>query len=84
MSQKQRDKLKFTYDVYKDLIINGNNEGYKNLLNISMRQRIDQELKNKKNNFFDKYYQNLLISQYKDVKSLPLYFKNQLRGLFNI
>jgi glycosyltransferase involved in cell wall biosynthesis len=83
MSLDERKKIKFTYDVYKDLIDNNNSRGYTNLLNHSMRRRIDNELQNKKLNIFDSYYQSLLKIQYQDVHSIPLYIKNQIKGLFN-
>lgn len=83
MSLDERKKIKFTYDVYADLITKNNSTGYKNLLNHAMRRRIENELQNKKLNFFDSYYQNLLKMQYKDVKSVPLYLKNQFKGLIN-
>ncbi len=84
MSLDERKKIKFTYDVYKDLIIKNHSFGYKNLLNHAMRRRIESELQHKKLNIFDSYYQKLLLTQYKDIHSLPLYIKNQFKGLFNI
>lgn len=84
MSQDQTKKMKFTYDVYKDLIVKNNSTNYKNLLNISMCQRVENELKNKKFNFIDPYYQHLLIQQFKDVNSIPLFIKNQIKGILNI
>lgn len=83
MSQNERKKNKFTYDVYKDLIVNNKSVGYNNLLNISMRTRIDNELKNYRFNFFNLYYQKLLFQQLSDVKSPLLFLKNQIRGFLN-
>ena len=83
VSQKDRERIKFTYDVYNDLIINNNSKNYIPLLNIAMRQRISMELKNHKRNFFNLYYQKLLCQQFKDVKSLPLFIKNQIKGILN-
>jgi len=84
LSQGDRTKIKFTYDVYKDLIEKNNSLGYKKLLNISMRQRIDSELKNRKFNIFDCYYRELLLQQLRDTGSVTLFLKNILKGLTNI
>lgn len=53
-------------------------------MNVSMRTRIANELKNKKYNFFDIYYHKLLVQQYKDTKSILLFMKNQVKGFFNL
>ncbi len=84
VSQSERKKIKFTYDVYKDLIEKNNSIGYTNLLNISMRQRIESELKNRKFNITDSYYIGLLSQQLKDTASLPLFMKNFIKGFINI
>ncbi|GGG46234.1 glycosyltransferase [Epilithonimonas arachidiradicis] len=83
LSQDERKKIKFTYDVYKDLIEKNNSVGYKNLLNISMRQRINSELKNKRLNVFDSYYRQLLLQQLRDTGSVALFAKNFFKGLIN-
>nr|WP_314546834.1 glycosyltransferase [uncultured Empedobacter sp.] len=83
MSQNKREKIKFTYDVYKDLITKNNSYRYKNLLNISMRSRIENELNVSKLNIFNLFYQKLLFQQLLDVKSPLLYLKNQFKGLIN-
>lgn len=83
MSLDRRKKNKFTYDVYKDLINNNGSVGYTNLLNISMRERIENELKSVKFNLIDLYYQKLLFQQFLDIKSPLLYIKNQIKGLIN-
>lgn len=83
MSLDYRKKIKFTCDVYRDLIQNGF-VGYNNLLNIAMRERIALEIKNKKNNIFDKYYIKLVYQQYQDIKSLPLLLKNLIKAIINI
>lgn len=84
LSQDERKKIKFTYDVYRDLIDNNSSSGYKNLLNMAMRQRIDSELKNRKFNIFDPYYLSLVFQQVKDTGSIPLFVKNMIRGIINI
>lgn len=84
VSQDYRKKNKFTYEVYKDLIEKNNSIGYKKLLNLSMRERINLELKNNKRNLFDKYYLGLIIQQFKDVKSIGLFFKNLYKAAINI
>lgn len=83
LSQDERKKIKFTYDVYKDLIEKNNSVGYKNLLNISMRQRINNELKTNRLNVFDSYYRQLLLQQFRDTKSVALFAKNLFKGLIN-
>lgn len=83
MSLNYRKKIKFTCDVYRDLIQNGFDD-YKNLLNHSMRERIALEIENKKYNIFDKYYLKLLLQQYQDVKSFPLLLKNITKAIINI
>jgi len=83
VSLDERKKIKFTYDVYKDLIVNNNSTGYKKLLNIAMRQRIDSELRTKSNNAIDPYYLGLIWQQLKDTGSIPLFFKNLLKGITN-
>lgn len=84
MSLNYRTKIRFTYDVYKDLIVKNNSIRYKKLLNISMRERIKLELVHHKLNLFNRYYLNLVFQQYKDVKSLPLFFKNIFKGAINL
>ena len=83
MSLNDRNKIEFTYDVYNDLINNNNSYRYKNLLNISMRSRIENELNVSKLNIFNLFYQKLLFQQLLDVKSPLLYLKNQFKGLIN-
>ena len=84
MSQSERKKMEFSYNVYKDLISKNGSVNYRNLLNIAMRSRIEQELHCRRFNFNDPYYQKLLLQQLKDVKSLPLFIKNQVKGIFNL
>lgn len=84
MSLDHRKKIKFTYDVYKDLIDKNQSEGYRNLLNHAMRQRIESELRTKKFNISDSYYLKLLMQQLKDTKSIGPLLKNLWKGLTNI
>lgn len=83
MSLDERKRLKFTYDVYKDLIKQTHSTGYKKLLNISMRQRIENELTNRKLNVLNFYYLNLIFQQLKDTGSLLLFTKNLAKGFIN-
>ncbi|WP_051230468.1 glycosyltransferase family 2 protein [Epilithonimonas caeni] len=82
MSLDQRKKTKFSYDVYKDLIRNGY-EGYRNLLNTAMRERITNELKNNKRNILDPYYRNIIWEQFTNTKSFPQLLKYIVKGTFN-
>lgn len=84
MSLDERKKLKFTYDVYKDLIVNNNSKGYKKLLDLSMRKRIENELKMKKFNSLDKYYLGLLNLQLRDTSSATQFISNLSKGIFNL
>jgi len=82
MSLDLRKKTKFSYDVYKDLIINNHSTGYKKLLNTAMRDRIQNELENHSLTIFKKYYLGLIWQQFKDTKSLPQLLKYIAAGFF--
>lgn len=83
MSMDQRKKTKFSYDVYNDLINNNGSEGYKNLLNSAMRDRITNELRNHKRNIFNSYYRSIIWEQFTNTKSLPQFLKYIAKGIFN-
>jgi len=83
MSLDVRKKTKFSYDVYKDLVINNHSVGYKDLLNLAMRDRINHELKSKKTNIFRKYYRHLIWEQFQNTRSLAQLFKYISKGIFN-
>jgi glycosyltransferase involved in cell wall biosynthesis len=81
MSLDVRKKTKFSYDVYKDLIINNNSIGYKNLLNSAMRDRMNNELENQNKNILKKYYLKLIWEQYKNTKSILQLLKYIIKGI---
>ena len=83
MSLDVRKKTKFSYDVYKDLIINNHSTGYTYLLNAAMRDRINNELSTEKINIFKKYYRDLILEQFENTKSLPQLLKYIIKGTFN-
>lgn len=83
MSLDQRKKTKFSYDIYKDLINNNDSEGYKNLLNSAMRDRITNELRNHKRNIFNSYYRSIIWEQFTNTKSIPQFLKYIAKGIFN-
>jgi len=82
MSLDKRKKTKFSYDVYKDLIINNGSIGYKKLLNLAMKERINHELESQNNNIFKKYYQKLIWEQFKNTKSILQLLKYVIKGTF--
>lgn len=83
MSLDERKKTKFSYDVYKDLIINNGSERYRNLMNSAMRDRITNELNNHKKNIFNSYYRNIIWEQFTNTKSIPQFLKYIVKGIFN-
>lgn len=80
MSLDVRKKTKFSYDVYKDLIVNNNSLGYKNLLNSAMRDRINNELESLNFNILKKYYLALIFEQFKNTHSIPQLLKYMMKG----
>lgn len=83
MSLDLGKKTKFSYDVYKDLINNNHSDGYKNLLNAAMRDRIHHELESEKRNILRTYYRHLIWEQFKNTNSLPQLLKYIIKGTFN-